>query len=185
MTHTEYTREILDIEDKNIYFNENCLEIRKEGPLKVKVFHGFLTYTPEYCEHCGCISKDYGDIIKWGFDKNCLVKINKVANFNAILLLDKQRFLCKNCNHTFTARTSLVDFHKQISNNTKLSVILDLMKKGSEKGIAEKNNISTNSVNRILDSICDDKLIKNNGHLPISFGIDELTATKDTKGKYC
>ena len=37
------------------------------------------------------------------------------------------------------------------------------MEKGSEKNIAKRNNISTNSVNRILDSICDDKLIKNNG----------------------
>ena len=36
------------------------------------------------------------------------------------------------------------------------------MEKGSEKDIAKRNNISTNSVNRILDSICDDKLIKNN-----------------------
>ena len=58
------------------------------------------------------------------------------------------------------------------------------MEKGSEKNVAKRNNISTNSVNRILDSICDDKLIKNNGTLPESFGIDELTATKDTKGKY-
>lgn len=184
MTHTEYTKEILDIEDKNIYFNENCLETRQEGAFKVKVFHGFLTYNPPYCEQCGCINDGPEDIIKWGFDKNCLVKLNKVSNFNTILLLDKQRFHCKNCNHTFTARTSLVDFHKQISNNTKLSVIIDLMKKGSEKDIAQRNNISTNSVNRILDSICDDRLIKNNGHLPTSFGIDELTATKDTKGKY-
>ena len=27
MTHTDYTKLMLNIEDKNIYFNENCLEI--------------------------------------------------------------------------------------------------------------------------------------------------------------
>lgn len=184
MTHTDYTRKILRIEDNNIYFNENCLEIKKKGNKEYNIFHGYLTYNPEYCIHCGCVNNGADDIIKWAYDKNCLVKVPKVSNYNTILLLDKQRFRCKHCNRTFSATTSLVDFHKQISNNTKLSVILDLMEKGSEKDIAKRNNISTNSVNRILDSICDDKLIKNNGKLPISFGIDELTATKDTKGKY-
>lgn len=184
MTHTDYTKEILNIKDNNVYFYENCLETRKEGNIEIKVFHGYLTYNPEYCTHCGCINNGPNDIIKWAYDKNCLIKIPKVSNFNTILLLDKQRFYCKHCKRTFSATTSLIDYHKQISNNTKLSIILDLMKKGSEKDIAERNNVSTNSVNRILDSICNDKLIKNNATLPESFGIDELTATKDTKGKY-
>ena len=30
MTNTDYTKKILRIEDNNIYFNEDCLEIRKE-----------------------------------------------------------------------------------------------------------------------------------------------------------
>lgn len=184
MTHTDYTKEILNIKDNNIYFYENCLETRKEGNTEIKIFHGYLTYNPECCSHCKCANNGPDDIIKWAYDKNCLVKIPKVSNFNTILLLDKQRFYCKHCKKTFTATTSLIDYHKQISNNTKLSVILELMKKGSEKEIAERNNISPNSVNRILDSICNDTLIKNNASLPESFGIDELTATKDTKGKY-
>ena len=183
MTHSDYTKKILRIEDNNIFFNQNCLEIVKENKKEYNVFHGYLTYIPEYCVHCGCINESSNDIIKNGFDKNCLVKIPKVSNFNTILLLDKQRFYCKHCKRTFTASTSLVDFHKQISNNTKLSVILDLMKKGSEKDIAERNNISTNSVNRILDSISKDNLVKNNGTLPTSFGIDEFSATKDTISK--
>ena len=57
------------------------------------------------------------------------------------------------------------------------------MTKDSEKNIAIRHGISTNSVNRILDDISDDKLIKNNGKLPISFGIDEFSATKDTISK--
>ena len=57
------------------------------------------------------------------------------------------------------------------------------MQKGSEKDMALRNNISTNSVNRILDDISHDKYVKNNGTLPTSFGIDEFDATKDTKSK--
>ena len=37
------------------------------------------------------------------------------------------------------------------------------MEKGSEKDIAKRNNVSTNHVNRILDKLSKDKLVKNNG----------------------
>ena len=183
MTHTDYTKNILNIKDENIYFYENCLENRKIDGNEVKVFHGYLTYIPEYCDRCGVINEGTDDIIKWAWDKNCLVKIPKVSNFNTILLLDKQRFYCKHCHSTFSARTSLVDFHKQISNNTKLSIILDLMSKGSEKDISIRNNVSTNSTNRILDEISNDTIVKNNGLLPEILGIDEFSATKDTISK--
>ena len=183
MTNTDYTKKILNIKDENIYFYDNCLEIKKINGINTKIFHGYLTYTPEYCPHCGCINGGFHDIIKWNFKRNCKIKIAKVANYNTILLLDKQRFFCKNCNRTFTASTNVVDFHKQISNDTRLSVILDLMNKGSEKDISIRNNISTNSVNRILDEISNDTIVKNNGLLPEILGIDEFSATKDTISK--
>ena len=183
MTHTDYTKKILNIKDKNIYFYDNCLEIKKINGVDTKIFHAFLTYTPDFCPHCGCMNGGFHDIIKWNFKRNCKIKITKVANYNTILLLDKQRFFCKHCNRTFTASTNVVDFHKQISNDTRLSVILDLMNKGSEKDISIRNNISTNSVNRILDEISNDTIVKNNGLLPEVLGIDEFSATKDTISK--
>ena len=183
MTHTDYTKKILNIKDENIYFYEDCLEIKKIKGIQTKIFHGYLTYTPTCCPKCGCINRSFNDIIKWDFKKNCKIKLTKVSNYNTLLLLDKQRFFCKHCNHTFTASTDIVDFHKQISNDTRKSVILDLMTKDSEKNISFKNGISTNSTNRILHDISKDKLIKNNGKLPTSFGIDEFKATKDTISK--
>jgi len=184
MTHTDYTRNILNIKDENIYFNENCLSEIKINNKTVKCFHGILTYTPSVCPHCGCIYEQNPEtIIKYGFKKNCKVKLPNISNFCTILFLDKQRYLCKYCNSTFIATTDLVDFRKQISNNTKTSVVLDLMDKVSEKYISKKNNISSSSTNRILDSISEDKLIKNNGKLPDVLGIDEFNATKDTISK--
>lgn len=183
MTHTDYTKKILNIEDENIYFYENCLKIVEIKGIKTKVFHGYLTYTPDYCPHCGVINEGFDDIIKWNFKRNCKIKVTKVANFNTILLLDKQRFYCKHCNRTFTASTNVVNFHKQISNDTRLSIILDLMNKGSEKDISIRNNVSTNSTNRILDEISNDTIVKNNGLLPEVLGIDEFNATKDTISK--
>ena len=124
MTHTDYTKKILNIKDENIYFYEDCLEIKKIKGTQPKIFHGYLTYTPTYCPKCGCINRSFNDIIKWDFKKNCKIKLTKVSNYNTLLLLDKQRFFCKHCNHTFTASTDIVDFHKQISNDTRKSVIL-------------------------------------------------------------
>ena len=183
MALTDYTKNILNIEDKNIYFYDDCFEIKKINNIETKIFRGYLTYTPETCPKCGCINNGPEDIIKWNFKRNCKIKITKVCNYNTIILLDKQRFYCKHCDKTFTASTNIVDFRKQISRDTHTSVVLDLMTKDSEKNIAKRNNISTNSVNRILDDISSDKYVKNNGSLPTSFGIDEFSATKDTISK--
>ena len=183
MTHTDYTKLILNIKDNNIYFDENCLESKNIKGKETKVFHGYLTYIPEICPKCGAINEGYNDIIKWNWKRNCKIKLPKISGYNCLLVLDKQRFLCKHCNKTFTTSTDVVDYHKQISNNTNLTIKLDLMKKGSEKDIAERNNVSSNHVNRILDEIAKDKLIKNNGKLPTIIGIDEFNATKDTVSK--
>ena len=183
MTHNDCIKNILNIKDNNIIFPINCLEEKNIKGVITKVFHAILTHNaPEYCPCCGCFNEN-NSIIKWAFKKNCRIKLNKVSAYNTILLLDKQRFKCKNCNSTFTASTSLVDYHKQISNNTKFSVILDLMEKGSEKDISKRHNISSSSTNRILDEISKDTIVKNNGHLPSIIGIDEFKATTDTKSK--
>ena len=183
MTHTEYTKFILNIKDNNIHFYEDCLEIVNIKGVDTKVFHGYLTYTPDFCPKCGCINEGYDDIIKWNWKRKCKIKITKVCGYNTLLILDKQRFLCKNCNKTFTASTDVVDYHKQISNDTNLNIKLELMQKGSEKDIAKRNNVSSNHVNRILHQISEDKLVKNNGILPTVMGIDEFNATKDTISK--
>ena len=183
MTYTNYTKLILNIKDENIYFDENCLEIVNIKGIETKVFHGYLTYTPEYCPKCGCVNESFDDIIKWNWKRNCKIKIPKACGFNTLLVLDKQRFYCKNCHKTFTATTDVVEFHKQISNDTNLNIKLELMQKGSEKVIAKRNNVSLNHVNRILDEIAEDKLVKNYGTLPEVMGIDEFNATKDTTSK--
>jgi len=183
MTHTDYIKLTLNIKDENIYFYENCLEIVEINKIQTKVFKGYLTYTPEYCPKCGCVNDGFEDIIKWNFKRNCKIKMTKACGYNTLLILDKQRFYCKHCHKTFTASTDVVDFHKQISNDVNLNIKLELMQKGSEKDIAKRNGVSTNHVNRILDSVSEDKLVKNYGNLPTKLGIDEFNATKDTKSK--
>lgn len=183
MTHSDYTKEILNLKDENIYFYQNCLKTVSFDNCTTRVFHAYLTYSPASCPNCGHINEGVNDIIKWAWKRNCKIKLPKVSGFNTLLFLDKQRFFCKHCHSTFTASSPIVDSHKQISNNTKTNIILDLMSKASELDISKRNNVSTNTVNRILHLISEDKLVKHNGHLPFSFGIDEFKATKDTISK--
>lgn len=64
--------------------------------------------------------------------------------------LRKQRFLFKQCDKTFTLETNIVEKHCNISKNTKLAILEDAKEKLSEKQIAKNNNVSTNSVSRII-----------------------------------
>ena len=84
MTHTDYTKIILNIKNDNIYFDENCLEFYKINNIETKVFHGRLTYTPEYCGACGVVNEGFKDIIKWDWKKNCVIRMTKVSNYNTI-----------------------------------------------------------------------------------------------------
>lgn len=63
------------------------------------------------------------------------IKRPDVSGFKSILKLHKQRFLCKHCNKAFTLSTNIVNDGCFISNNTKHKIVVDLMKKRSEKDI--------------------------------------------------
>ena len=67
----------------------------------------------------------------------------------------------------------LVNFKCRISNITKLSIVVDLTKKRSEKDISIDNNVSPNTVERIMDSYYSEiKLYKH--HLPKVLSFDEF-----------
>lgn len=177
MTQIDYTKDLLNIKDKNINLYQNYLETKKIKGIETKIIHAYLTYDVHKCPIC----KHIGCVIKWNWKRNCKIKIPKISNYNSIILLDKQRFKCKHCNHTFTAFSSFVDKYCNISHNTKLSIKLDLMDKISEKDIAKRNNVSHNTVNRIIHSISNKKVLP--GVLPSVINIDEFKATKDSVGK--
>ena len=181
MSNNDYILNLLNIKDPNIYILNNIEEkvIKKK---KHKIIEGILTYKPENCPCCGVINNSSNDIIKWGFRRNCKVKIPKISNCNSLLILHKQRFLCKHCNNTFLAETNLVDRNKNISNNSELQIRLELMKKQSEKDIANNVNVSVSKVDEVLHNISCHTVLRHEC-LPTSINWDEFKATKDTKGK--
>lgn len=137
MSVNNYILDLLNIKDENIFIKQEIKNKVIKGR-NYKVIEGFLSYTPEYCPCCGVVNESYDDIIKWGYRKNCKIKIPKISNCFSLLILHKQRFYCKNCNNTFIAETNLVNRNKNISNNTEYQIDQELMKKQSEK-ISQKD----------------------------------------------
>ena len=182
MSMNNYILNLLNIKDNNITILSNKIEQIKIKSINYMIIEGILTYNPDYCPCCGCVNKSHNDIIKWGFRKNCIVKIPKISNCKSRLILHKQRFFCKNCNNTFIAETNLVNKYKNISNNTELQIIEELMIKQSEKDISNRLDVSVSKINRKLNDISSHTVLRH-ASLPSSMNWDEFKATKDTKGK--
>ena len=121
MSTNNYILNLLNIKDENIHIITNCEKKVIKGK-NYKIIEGILIYKPDKCPICGTVNNSFNDIIKWGFRKNCIVKILKQGNCLTRFILHKQRFFCKNCSNTFIVETSLVEKNKNISNNTDLTL---------------------------------------------------------------
>jgi transposase len=182
MSTNNYILNLLNIKDTNIHILTDKIINKVIKGKNYQIIEAILTYKPDFCPCCGCINESSNDIIKWGFRKNCIVKIPKVSNCKTRLILHKQRFFCKNCNNTFIAETNLVNRNKNISNNSELQIRLELMKKQSEKDIADRLDVSVSKIDRTLNDISSHSILRHST-LPQSMNWDEFKATKDTKGK--
>lgn len=178
MSELNYITEMLELKDNNIKFYENCYHKEKIKGIYHKVFEGVLTYQPICCEKCGVIFDN--NFEKHGFITSN-IKIPDVAGFKTILRLKKQRYLCKHCGKAFTLRDNVTDYGCFISKNTKWKIANELRNKISEKDIAKNNNVSPNTVERIMDSYYDtQKLYKN--YLPEVLSFDEFKSVKSADG---
>ena len=178
MSDLNYITEMLELKDRNIKFFENCYHKEKIKGVYHKVFEGILTYQPLCCEKCGVAFDNKFE--KHGFITSN-IKIPDVSGFKTILRLKKQRYLCKHCGKAFTLRDNITEYGCCISKNTKWKIANDLRNKISEKDIAKNNNVSPNTVERVMDSYYDNqKLYKN--YLPKVLSFDEFKSVKSADG---
>ena len=178
MSNLNYIINILNLKEKNITFEENFHCESKIKGIPHKIFEGYLSYQPECCPKCGVFFDN--DFEKHGFITSN-IKIPDVSGYKSILKLHKQRYLCKHCNRTFTLSTNIVNFGCFISNNTKHKIACDLMKKRSEKNIAIDNNVSPNTVERVMDSYYESQKIYKH-YLPEALSFDEFKSVKSADG---
>jgi len=178
MSNLNYIIEMLELKDSNIFFKENFYYKEKINNIIHKIFEGYLSYTPDFCPKCGVVFDKSFE--KHGFISSD-IKIPDVLGFKSILRLHKQRYLCKHCNKAFTLTSNITSYGCFISNITKHKIAKDLTKKRSEKDIAFDNNVSTNTVERVMDSYYEtQKLYKN--YLPEVLSFDEFKSVKSADG---
>lgn len=178
MSSQNYITEMLELKDNNINFLENCYYKEKINNVVHKIFEGYLTYQPSHCYKCGTAFDS--KFQKHGFINSDIV-VPDVAGYKTILRLHKQRYLCKHCNKAFTLKTSVTDYGCFISKNTKWKIARDLRDKISEKDIAKNNNVSPNTVERVMDSYYNNlKLYKH--YLPKVLSFDEFKSVKSADG---
>ena len=105
MSNNNYIIEILNLKEKNLFFNENFYYEEKVNGVTHKFFEAFLSYIPTHCYKCGVLFDNQFE--KHGFVTSN-IKIPDVSGFKSILKLHKQRYLCKHCNKAFTLSTNII-----------------------------------------------------------------------------
>src|SRR5690625_309890 len=133
---------LLDIQDENIVFEENCV---KEGLFKgktCKFITGKLTYTPTHCKKCGVKNEDY-TIYKNG-TQTSRITLPISGVHTTYLNLKKQRFICKACQSSFTAETPIVKKNCFISKHTKTQIAIKSAEALSITSIARDCSVSPN-----------------------------------------
>lgn len=167
MSQEQSMRNILKIEDLN-------LKINSEVPLnpndKVMHFYGELTYPVNECPYCRKLQ-----VVKNGF-KTSYIRLPPVSEMPVILVLRKQRYLCRNslCRKSFLAQTSVVQAHKQVSQNLRRAIIIAMTKDRSMSEVASHYNVSVNVVQRLLDELRVQMNPTPESNLPTSICMDEF-----------
>lgn len=180
MAHTHSILKLFNIKDKHIHFPEDWIQPDvKKGDITYKQLKATLTYPPKACTKCGC-HNSHGQVMKYGFITTTL-KFANIAFQPTLLTLKKQRFLCKECDATFVAETSLVQRHCQISNLIVQQIALELQKEQSMTTIAKRLGVSVTTVIRVLLRTAA-ALNPTRQHLPTVLCIDEFKSVKHVSG---
>lgn len=175
MSNINYTSFLLNLKDPNLDFNDSSYCLDTINSVETMVITAILKNKPEICPCCG-----HNKINIHGY-KTSSIKIPPISEYAAILKLKKQRYVCKKCGKTFIAKTTIVNKNCFISNNTKLAVADNACKKISEKDIAQRYNISHNTVSRVINSFYEIHKVNHN-YLPEALCFDEFKSTKNADG---
>ena len=181
MSQDNYTLNLLNIKDKNIHFTKEPYE-EKIGDTKYKILEAVLTYKPSFCTRCGCVFDEDNTYEKNGFgNKPSDLLMLDICHHGFIFRLNKQRFLCHQCEKKFFATTNIVATGCTISNQVKHAIALELKNKISEKDIAKRYRVSPNTVERVIDSYYDEKKLYKH-YLPEVLSFDEFKSVKSADG---
>lgn len=142
-------RKLLDIQDKNIIFEENCVHFEKHKGQTCKFVQADLTYDPSHCPKCGKKKEDVF-IYKNG-KQTSRITIPMIGTHPTYLRLKKQRFMCKGCGSSFTAKAPMVKAHCFIAYTSKAQVLIKAAEAQSITNISKDCRVSHATVQRVIN----------------------------------
>ena len=154
-----YIKFALDIKDQNIVFKDYFF--RLANGYKQKVYQAVLLW-PSCSRSCGTMAI-------WK-PKSAILLPMPVSQS---LLLFKQRVWCRTCNKRSMAQSDLVGKYCCISQHSKLKILSALTEDRSMTSIARENNVSVNTVQRVLGS-CSHQFNSSYDYLPEHLAFDEF-----------
>ena len=118
----------------------------KENNKRIKLIYVTCKKNKDKCPCCGRYTKSVHDKLK-----PIRVKYLDMAGYTTYLEITKRRFRCKECNKIFTENNYINNPGKKISIKLEQKILLDLRDYNlSLSYIAEHNNVSDNTVRKIL-----------------------------------
>lgn len=168
-------RKMIGIQDENIIFPANCVELSEYKGSPCKYINGELTYDPTHCEKCGVKNEDY-TVIKKGKQVS-RISIPMMGGVLSFLKLKKQRFFCRECQSSFTAKTPFVEKNCHISNQSKAQIIIKSAEAQSVKLISTDCSVSWQTVQREINKAAE-SVKPHHQALPENLSFDEFKFAK-------
>lgn len=170
-------RNLIDLQDKNITFLPGCVECAEYKGQPCKYVHGDLTYEPTHCEKCGIKNENYV-VIKNGKQES-RITLPMAGTSLTFLVLKKQRFFCRSCQCSFTAKTPIVEKNCHVSNQSKAMIVIKSTEARSVKSLSKDCSVSWHTVQRVIDNAAQ-SVKSHHQALPENLSFDEF---KYAKGK--
>lgn len=96
----------------------------------------------------------------------------------AYLKLQKQRYYCKDCGRSFTAKSPVVAAHCFISNAVKQKIMNLATRVQPETMMAKDTNVSTHTVRRVIRQTASQIRVRPTHQLPVHISLDEFKSVK-------
>ncbi|PXZ28327.1 ISL3 family transposase, partial [Lactobacillus helveticus] len=154
----------LDIKEKNIVLKDYFYKMVQMK--KHKIYEAELIQPA--CPYCGSLA-----LLHNGHLVTNIRYLTANASLPVIIRLAKQRVKCRDCDHWSMAQSELVNKYCSISNASKLKVLSALTEDRSMTSIARENNVSINTVQRVLGN-CSHRFIDSYEYLPAHLAFDEF-----------
>lgn len=141
------------------------------------------------CQNCGILPFDNEGnawIVRNG-TKQSTIRFEAFSHLPMVMMLKKQKYVCRNCGTYSTARADFVEEHAFIANHVKFKIMHLLQEKVSLTFIAKLCNVSITTVIRVLQKSAT-SLPKQRTHLPKVIMVDEFkshVAAEDNMSFIC